>query len=121
MAEWEINPDRFLWDQLVLLIQHVWASGTLPMQLPWAILVLLLKSDGGTRGIGLLEVIWKAMSSILDGRLKAAIPFHDALHGFWMGSVERISLSSLRQSLKTTVVTLTDPHVILCRLWCPSS
>ena len=32
--------------------------------------------------------------------------------------VERISLGSLRQSLKITVVTLTDPHVILRWLWC---
>ena len=32
--------------------------------------------------------------------------------------VERISLGSLRQSLKITVVTLTDPRVILRRLWC---
>ena len=85
MAEQEINPDRSLWEQLVWLVQHVWASGTLPTQLPWAILVLLPKSDGGTRGIGLLEVIWKVVSSILDGRIKATIPFHDALHGFQMG------------------------------------
>ena len=33
-------------------------------------------------------------------------------------NVERISLGSLRQSLKTTVDSLTDPHVILHRLWC---
>ena len=31
--------------------------------------------------------------------------------------VERISLSSLRQSLEITVATLTDPRVILRRLW----
>ena len=67
MSEREINPDRFLWDQLVWLVQHVWASGTLLTQLPWAILVLLPKSNGGPRGIGLLEVIWKVVSSILDG------------------------------------------------------
>ena len=67
MSEREINPDRFLWDQLVWLVQHVWASGMLLTQLPWAILVLLPKSNGGTRGIGLLEVIWKVVSSILDG------------------------------------------------------
>ena len=32
--------------------------------------------------------------------------------------VERISLGSLRQSLRITVATLTDPRVILRRLWC---
>ena len=35
-----------------------------------------------------------------------------------MQTIERISLGSLRQSLKTTVVTLTDPCVILHQLWC---
>ena len=33
-------------------------------------------------------------------------------------TVERISLSSLRQSLRITVASLTDPHVILHLLWC---
>ena len=33
-------------------------------------------------------------------------------------TVERISLGSLRQSLRITVATLTDPHVILHWLWC---
>ena len=32
-------------------------------------------------------------------------------------TVERISLGSLLQSLKTIVATLTDPCVILRRLW----
>ena len=32
-------------------------------------------------------------------------------------TVERISLGSLRQSLKITVATLTDPRVILHQLW----
>ena len=33
-------------------------------------------------------------------------------------TVERISLGSLRQSLRITVATLTDPRVILRQLWC---
>jgi hypothetical protein len=32
--------------------------------------------------VGILEVIWKLVATIIDGRLKAAIPFHDTLHGF---------------------------------------
>jgi hypothetical protein len=45
-------------------------------------MVLLPKPDGSSQGIGLLEVLWKLLTSIIDGRLKAAISFHDALHGF---------------------------------------
>jgi hypothetical protein len=48
-------------------------------------MVLLPKPDGSSRGIGLLEVLWKILTSIIGGGLKAAISFHDALHGFRPG------------------------------------
>jgi hypothetical protein len=57
--------------------------------LPWSIMVLLPKPDGSSQGIGLLEVIWKLLMSIIDGQLKAAISFHDALHGFRPGRGRR--------------------------------
>jgi hypothetical protein len=47
-----------------------------------SVVVLLPKSDGGHRGIGLLEVIWKVLMSAIDVRMKTTITFHDALHGF---------------------------------------
>ena len=37
------------------------------------------------RGIGLVEVLWKAMTSLLNCRFTAAISFHDTLHGFLEG------------------------------------
>jgi hypothetical protein len=81
----EEAPDRTQWDVLVTLVNHIWQTGELPTVLPWSIMVLLPKPDGSSRGIGLLEVIWKLLTSIIDGRLKAAISFHDALHGFRPG------------------------------------
>ena len=45
-------------------------------------MVLIPKGGGGSRGIGLLETIWKLISSIIDRRIKEGITFHDALHGF---------------------------------------
>jgi hypothetical protein len=48
----------------------------------WSILVLIPKTSGGTRGIGLLEIMWKVVSSIINKRLQTSIPFHEALHGF---------------------------------------
>lgn len=44
--------------------------------------VLLPKPDGGAQGIGLLEVIWKVLATIIDTRVTASIQFHDTLHGF---------------------------------------
>lgn len=48
----------------------------------WSILVLIPKASGGTRGIGLLEVMWKVCSAIINKRLQQSITFHEALHGF---------------------------------------
>ena len=41
--------------------------------------------EGGLLGIGLFEVLWKAIASLLIRRLAAAISFHDILHGFRSG------------------------------------
>jgi hypothetical protein len=51
------------------------------------ILVLLPKPDGDFRGIALLEVIYKLISSIINRRLAKALnnKFHDAIHGFREG------------------------------------
>ena len=51
----EEQPDRSKWDALVTFVDHIWQTGDFPTALPWAILVVLPKPDGGTRGIGL----WK--------------------------------------------------------------
>jgi hypothetical protein len=76
------RPDRSAWEQLVTLVQHAYETGEIPSQVGWTTMVLLPKGSGEYRGIGLLETVWKLLSSIIDARLKAAIHFHDALHGF---------------------------------------
>jgi exonuclease III len=81
-AERSENPDSTAWDKLVLLVRTMFTTGELPEAMSWALLVLLPKPSGGIRGIGLLEVIWKVCSSIVDARLKASISLHDSLHGF---------------------------------------
>jgi len=45
-------------------------------------IVLLPKPDGGVRGIGLVEALWKLVALIINARLKHSITFHDSLHGF---------------------------------------
>jgi retron-type reverse transcriptase len=97
----EERPDRTQWDVLVTLVGHMWQTGELPTVLPWSTMVLLPKPDGSSRGIGLLEVLSKLLTSIIDGRLKAAIAFHDALHGFWprRGTTTAIIEAKLFQQL----------------------
>ena len=36
-----------------------------------------------TRGIGLLEVLWKFIDSIINTQLKTDVDFHDILHVFY--------------------------------------
>ena len=53
--------------------------------------VVMIPKGGGTdfRVIGLVEVLWKAISSILNRRVSYSIHFHHALHGFLSGRDQR--------------------------------
>ena len=50
-------------------------------------MVVIIPKGVGTnlRRIGLVEVMWKAISGIIDRRILSSIQFHDDLHGFSMG------------------------------------
>jgi hypothetical protein len=91
LKEWQAaairgaNPDSKRWETFVQLVQHVFESGEVPQELSWSVLVLIPKGSGGCRGIGLLEVVWQVISSIIDSRLKKLIQFYDSLHGFRPG------------------------------------
>ena len=74
------NPDR--WGNLVGLVQHMWESRTLPAELSWNILVLISKGNPETWGVGLLEVLWKVVETIIDTCIKMVVTFHGILHGF---------------------------------------
>jgi len=63
------------------LLQHVWNTGEIPRQMLLSVVVLIPKGGNDYRGIGLLEVAWKVLEGVLDGRLKE-VKLHDALHGF---------------------------------------
>ena len=81
-ARREHEPDSANWDSLVALVQHCFESGELPTELARSTMVLLPKASGGFRGIGLLEIVWKVIASVMNRRFSDQIIFHDALHGF---------------------------------------
>ena len=60
----------------------MWDNGNLPKKLSWNIFVLLPKVNMNTRGISLLEVLWKVVEAIINSRVNTAVQFHDILHGF---------------------------------------
>ena len=47
--------------------------------------VLVPKGGEDFRGIGIMEVLWKADTVILDRHFMVDIGFHDTLHGFRAG------------------------------------
>jgi hypothetical protein len=79
------EEDRMGWNQICNTIRQLFETGDIPQEMMWAILVLIPKTSGGTRGIGLLETMWKVCSSIINRCLQDSIPFHEALHGFRPG------------------------------------
>jgi hypothetical protein len=74
-ARKEVDPDAKFWDSLVELIQYVFEKGEIPTETAWSVLVLIPKGSGGCKGIGLLEIVWKLISSIIDRRLKEKLNF----------------------------------------------
>ena len=68
------------------------------------------------RGIGLMEVLWKAISGIINRRLSSSIQFHDALHGFCAGRVT--GTATLEENLHHQLIVMRDTivHVILLYL-----
>ena len=63
--------------------------------------ILIPKQKGDFRGIGLVEVLWKAITILINRRITAAIFFHDTLHGFravW-GTVTATLEANLLQQL----------------------
>ena len=63
-------------------VQSEFWWGKLAEESTWQAVVLIPKGKKYYRGIGLMEVIWKAVADILNLRLAASITFHNFLHEF---------------------------------------
>ena len=51
----------------------------------WMILFLISKENMDTRGIGLLESLWKVVEELIDTRPRASFRLHNVLHWFHAG------------------------------------
>ena len=51
----------------------------------WHVVVLITKSGGYFWGIGLVEILWKMVTVLLNQSLTKYIGFRDNLHGFRVG------------------------------------
>jgi exonuclease III len=71
------------WKMIRELVDLIFKGEPIPKSFGFGVLVLIPKGvPDQYRGIALLEIVYKLVSSIINRRLVNAIPFHDAIHGF---------------------------------------
>ena len=49
-----------MWEPVVKLVQVMFRDGTVLEDIAWATMILLHQDKVGYRGIGIVEVLWKA-------------------------------------------------------------
>ena len=78
-------PDATNWLKVVAIVQAAFCNRTLAEECMWQTVVLISKGKGYFQGIGLVEILWKSVASLLNRRLTAVIYFQDMLHWFQAG------------------------------------
>ena len=73
------------WELVVQLVQMIFGGGTVPEEISWVTMALITKGKGEYRGIGLVGVLWKLCSVVVNGYLKISTLLHNALNGFREG------------------------------------
>ena len=70
---------------MVRLVQVMFRDGTMTEEIAWTTMVLLQKWKGEYRGIGIVEVLWKVCSVVVNCRLKRV----SCCTAMFMGSKKR--------------------------------
>jgi len=69
-------------------------------------LVLIPKPEPGQfRSIGLLELLWKLISAVINWRLMDNIQFHDDLHGFLPNCGTRTACLEAKLEAQLAIIT----------------
>ena len=65
---------------LVDIVHHIWRTREISQGIGWTVLVLIPKRTTNTRGIGLLDTLWKLVEVLIDTCLRARLQMHNILH-----------------------------------------
>ena len=60
-------------------------DGAMAKECTWQTVDLISKGKEELQGIGLVEVLWKAATSLLNCWLMVAVSYQNAIYGFWVG------------------------------------
>ena len=92
------NPGTTQWMKVVAIVKASFCNETLANKSTWHMVVLIPKGYGRDfRGIGLVEVLWKTLTGLLNFHFTSEIQFRDILRGFW--SIRGMGTSSLKSKL----------------------
>ena len=69
----------------VEMIHTAFREGELAEEAAWRGVVLIPKGGGDYRVIGIVEVMWKAVTVILNRHFTASIAYHDSLRRYQAG------------------------------------
>ena len=100
------SPDATNWLKVVSIAQEAFQDWNLANEYKWQKVVLIPKWKGDFQGIGLVELLWKAIMRLLICRLTTANYFHDTLHGFWEG--RGTSTAALEENLLQQLTTMRE-------------
>ena len=81
----EERPVMEKWDKVLDIIQSDFREGRITVDYSWKTVVFIPKGNRNFRGIGLVEVILKAVSGVANFLIGAAVDFHNTLHRFRSG------------------------------------
>ena len=87
---------------VVELVQTVFRDRVTEEEATCQAVFLMLKGGVNYHGIGLVEVLWKAVTAILNFHFAASITYHGSLHGFWSGRGTRTTSFEFNLLLKVT-------------------
>ena len=63
----------------------MWHTRETPQELGWTIPVLIPKGTTDTRGISLLETLWKVVEALIETRLCTSLQMYCFFHSFRAG------------------------------------
>ena len=107
MVKWKVNPNPGNWEKLVAIIQAAFREGELAAPCIWQTVVIIPKREGtDVRGIGLVHVLWKTISGIINIRITSSIQLHDTLHGFCAG--RGTDTDTLEEKLLQQLINMRD-------------
>ena len=92
------TEDMIHWDRVVSLASADFYKGRLTEEGMCQTVVLIPMRKGDYHGIGLMEVVWKLVTAILNLRLTASITYHEFVHGF------REGLSTVTSTLEAKLI-----------------